>query len=450
MTSDEFTSALATAYNVHLSEVKGLQQEVQTQCVVNRQQEEMIKRLKCNIQRLKQLVKYAKAKVLKEVSLRRKLEEELKRYNIPLPFKLKDASSDEDEDCIPTNLSSSPNTVTPVHLLTKSSASINNPHTVVEYTKLPPTTTTDGVEAKCISGSPTFSAVAHPSICNEGDEETTVLANDEKLCHADTQVRCMPALKLHSLKKLSRNKYRDVSKEEVGSVEKSITSVCDISQNEPVLPQHRKRKSSTPSPSILNASRSPWHLQHSSHNPQIGRQPSERQRTSNIPESDSQLSMNVSQRIPDSMQLPAVRLSLNSLERKRVTLADNLHHSCPGMKQSPLGISQTGIAFEGIRNCLVKQSMAVFLPKTPGIKAASTAVPADKSYFNAVAEYQHHTFRCNGKTLLLDPETTAPRIHHPDFTNAVDCAVSDSTSKDDMKLESYGLGDNSEFTEFNV
>ena len=303
-----------------------------------------------------------------------------------------------------------------------------------------PITTSVGVETKCTS----FSAIPYPSSWKEDGEEATALEEDEQLCYTDAQVRHRRALQLQSRNKLSRTKYRDVGKEEASNVVENITSVSDISQSKPVLPHQHNSHSSSPSPSMLDAPRSSWHQKDSSHNSQTGKHPNEKQRISNIPKSDSQLSMNVSQRISDSVQLPAVSLSQNSLQGKRkhsVIHADHVHHSCPGIKQSLPGSCH---AFEGMHNCFARQNVAVVLPKTPGIKAASTAVPADKSYFNGVVEYQHHIFHCNDKTLLLDPETTASRSHHPNLKSTVVCTVSEPTYNEDMKLESYSLGDDSE------
>ena len=349
---------------------------------------------------------------------------------------------DEDEDCIPTNLSSCLDTAVPVHLLTESND--NPPAHAVKRTKLSPTITSVDIEEKCSSCSPSFSAISYPSSGKEGGDEVTALEQDEQMCCADTQVRHRRALQLQSRKKLSRTKYRDVSKEEVSSVVESITSVSHISQTKHVLPCYHKSHSTSPSPSMLDAPRSSWDQKDSFHNPPTKRCPSEKQRISNIPESDSQLSMNISQRIPDSVQLPAVLLSHNIHQGKRkhsATLADHVHHSCPGIKQSSC---HTVKAFEGTHNSFARRNVAVVLPKTPGIKAASTAVPADKSYFNGVAEYQHDRLCCNDKTLLFGPETTPSITHHP---NPVFCTLSEPTHNDDMKLESHSLGDDSESIE---
>lgn len=291
--------------------------------------------------------------------------------------------------------SDSPVTTTVLSLFTESPSNPSDAP-LAEHTKSSPTLCGGRMETSmCTSTSPCSSIVLSTS------SRKKKMFEKDQICQmnrTEVQMKGKPEVEgTHALQKQSRIKYRDISRDKVDC----LVQNCPSESVADPIPSHcQYSQSNSPSPSLLHAPTS-WQLEDSVQDIRAGRdflQGAKNIVASAFPLSDTQLSLNVSQNIPESLQLPPLPKSSPHRKRKcSATLSEHFEHSVlevnqilPHMNSTSQGPSCTKLSHEDTPQCLIRPTAAV-LPKTPGIRAVSSAVPFDKSFFNGVKRTKHFT-----------------------------------------------------------
>lgn len=296
--SDEFTAAFQKAYNIHSREVKDLRHSVQKLCAIGEQREGTIRTLKSSIRRMKGALKSARAKISKEVSLNKKLRAELQQYRISLPVNLDNDDvtyNSEGDDCIIVNQSPlSPS--------------------VIESTtdSMLPTTGTGVIDTSLVSGLDTS-----PAVCSV-PSSPSVFEEDEDKTLSETQERPDDVIvsEVNGCGGPSECRVSEDEQDEHGLSQHT----CSISESECVAAHYSLSRSSSPSPSLLHVPVTSWQLEQ--HHPQEEHAQDEQIERSkevyqdlNMPVSDSQLSLNCLQTIPQSCELLTVTSASNRKRR---------------------------------------------------------------------------------------------------------------------------------------
>lgn len=147
------------------------------------------------------------------------------------------------------------------------------------------------------------------------------------------------------------------------------------------------RQSSSPSPSLLNSLKTSKHSALCLDEVNLEEDALHSQKH-NLPckvlQNDSDVSLNMSQNMTESVELTPTLLLHTALQRKRKNSVVNWDDH----------ITSPQKVCKDTSPCHFRSSMTGILPNTPGIKAVSSVVPADKSFFNHVKESQVTT-NCN-------------------------------------------------------
>ena len=241
------------------------------------------------------------------------------------------------------------------------------------------------------------------------------------------------ALRLHAAQKPSRIKYRDVNKDDVCMWADDQRGKCDpmcaVSQNgsNPDCSQ-----SSSPSPSLLCVPNTTWQLvhnksEHTDTNTYNSQGSKAQGVVSTVPPGDSQFSLDVSQSIPQSLELLPPSLSPTILQRKRnhceafpdqcepfLSSHSHIHHNMPQpehSKPTPPVFSSTQVVHDNTQQSpLTPSTVGLVFPKTPGIRAVSSAVVGDNTFFNGVQQDTKvpTSSHCDCTTAPFDTSTIAP------------------------------------------
>ena len=230
-----------------------------------------------------------------------------------------------------------------------------------------------------------------------------VLVEEEKSTQSKRKLPDLKGhLRLHALERPSKIKYKDICKHDGTTAHiKSDNSLGSPSSSS--APAHTElaaghQDSSSPSPSLLCNPISPWKglTQVQTATSDVGQDSpcdDECEIVAEIPLTDSQLSLDVSQTIPPSLELLPVSTPHTAPLRKR-SHAEAFHdHSdkekpLPTPRGSPLlepkhpgGYHITAEHTETRQNVA---SPSLILPKTPGVKVMSSMVLGNKDFFAGV------------------------------------------------------------------
>lgn len=224
-------------------------------------------------------------------------------------------------------------------------------------------------------------------------------------------------LRLHALERPSKIKYKDICKQDGTTAHTKLDNSLGSPSSAPeLIASHQD--SSSPSPSLLCKPISPWKgsTQVQMTTSDVGRGSpcdNECETVTEIPLTDSQLSLDVSQTIPPSLELPPIYTPHTAPLRKR-SHAEAFHeHSdkekpLPAPCGSPLLEPTHPRGSHVTAECTEVASPSVILPKTPGIKAMSSMVLENKAFFAGV--------QINKKTHTVvgaevgDDDTTVPSV----------------------------------------